>query len=489
MATLRVKKVGDGFRFYARWRDGSAYVERPIGPAWVVPVGDAQEKRNAKGEPIGDTCGSYTDRKGNPADGFFSIKAATGKLDDAQAAWEEERAKKAGDLTPEQVRAAKLRERARQLEEEAARVEGDQVVTFEDAAERWYEHRRDVKRLRQSTLNDYRRALDSRILPVLGSVPLLRLSEAEIVGFRDKLAGEKKPLKKGQRKADPALSPTTINKYLVVIDGVLRQACKRSTNGGFDLPSNPARDVEKIANRTVDQTEYLSAAEIASVAAALERGAHRSTRKTADGKFSKEVNELARRADDARDAAAALVAGFAGLRRGEIVGLKWTDVRLSEDRIIVRRAIVDGEEVTPKGKKERIVPLAQPVAQALARLDLVRREHAEAADIPPALGDDAYVFGNAFGEPLDPVALTIRYRKACVAIGLREVRWHGLRHSFTTMAREGFSADQVQRIVGHEDAATAQRYSHPRSRSTDADILTRTIAAEVAASAKDADAG
>ncbi len=43
----------------------------------------------------------------------------------------------------------------------------------------------------------------------------------------------------------------------------------------------------------------------------------------AGGAFAKDVHRLARNADDKRDAAAVLIAGFAGLRRGEIIGLRW----------------------------------------------------------------------------------------------------------------------------------------------------------------------
>lgn len=485
MATLRIKTTATGPRFYARWRDGSKYVERPVGPAWVVPAGDKAEKKNGKGEVIGDRIGTWVEKKGNPTGDYLTPDMATKKISAVEEAWAQEQADKAGELTPEQVKAARLRERARELEEEAARVEGDQVIKFRDAAERWYEHRRDIKGLKPSTLLDYRRALDARILPVLGEKALLRLGEGDIVKFRNDLRKEKKPVKEGDDNAKPAelaLTPTTINKYLVIIDGILRQACKKSTNGGCDLPSNPATEVEKITFDADDNTVYLRAWEIVAVAAALERGAHRNVKMPAGGEHAKEVNALARKADDVRDAAAVLISGFGGLRRGEVVGLRWRDVSLGDRRLTVAQSIVNKIPGTPKGKEKREVPIAQPVAQALARLDLARREHAAAANIPVALSDDALVFGGALGDALDPVALTIRYRKACRAIGLREVRWHGLRHSFTTMALEGFSADQVQRIVGHKDAATAQNYTHPRSRTTDADTLTRTIEQEIAAS-------
>ncbi|HET6505612.1 MAG TPA: site-specific integrase [Baekduia sp.] len=199
----------------------------------------------------------------------------------------------------------------------------------------------------------------------------------------------------------------------------------------------------------------------------------------AGGAFAKDVHRLAREADDVRDAAAVLVSGFAGLRRGEIVGLRWGDVSLMDARIDVRRAVVLGKEVTPKSGKARTVPMARQVAQALADLDAARRAHASAAGFPPALRDADPVFGTTAGDTLDASALTRRYKKACEAIGMRVVRWHGLRHSFVTAAREGFGADRVQQMAGHEDARTAQRYAHARSAADDADRLTAALEAQL----------
>jgi integrase len=98
--------------------------------------------------------------------------------------------------------------------------------------------------------------------------------------------------------------------------------------------------------------------------------------------LAKDMHRLARNADDKRDAAAVLIAGFAGLRRGEIIGLRWGDVSLTDARIDVRRAVVLGKEVTPKSGKARMVPMARQVAQALADLDAARRAHAEAGGFP-----------------------------------------------------------------------------------------------------------
>jgi hypothetical protein len=54
-------------------------------------------------------------------------------------------------------------------------------------------------------------------------------------------------------------------------------------------------------------------------------------------------------------------------------------------------------------------------------------------------------------------------------------------HSFVTAAREGFGADRVQQMAGHEDARTAQRYAHARSAADDAERLSVVLAAQMPA--------
>lgn len=468
MATLRVKDQGAGPRIYARWRHESRYIERLLGPGWLVRTGQPGAK------PNGRTIGEWRERRGRPADGFLTVDAATQAIPAAIDAWNA-----TSELDETQAAVARLRAQALALEDQARRLEGDRVVTFKQAAETWYEHRRDVKRVKASTLRSYRSDLDARILPALGTMPLVDVEVGTLTNFRDDLAALR------DDDDEPGLTPRTINKYLTIVGGILGHACRPADAGGFGLPSNPAPHVDKLGEEREDTTDYLSPADIVSVAAALGRGAHRDAKGVmpAGGAFAKDVHRMARDADDKRDAAAVLIAGFAGLRRGELIGLRWGDVSLTDERIDVRRAVVLGKEVTPKSGKARTVPMARQVAQALADLDAARRGHAEAAGFPPALRDADPVLGNAFGETVDASALTKRYKKACEAIGLRVVRWHGLRHSFVTAAREGFGADRVQQMAGHEDARTAQRYAHARSAADDAARLSALLEAQASENA------
>lgn len=347
-------------------------------------------------------------------------------------------------------------------------------MTFRKAAEAWYDHRRDVKGCKPSTLRDYRNALDATILPALGDRALWGLGPADILAFRDGLRTKEKKNAKGETVV-VTLAPRTVNKHLVLVDGILRLAGRSIGAGGFELEKNPAKEVEKLRSRPA-KFKPITAYEVVMVADALAAGKHRGVdieRTTAE------------RYEDARDSAAVITAGFAGLRLGELLGLQWQDVSLSGSKITVERAIVRGVPGTTKGDKTRVIPMADVVAKALARLDLAAREFAKEAKIPTALSGEAFVFAGVAGGSIDGTNLTKRYRAASLVAGVRVVKFHGLRHTFVTTAREGMSVDRVQAMAGHEDAATAQGYANPESRSTDAALLSETIAAVIAQNEKE----
>ena len=82
-----------------------------------------------------------------------------------------------------------------------------------------------------------------------------------------------------------------------------------------------------------------------------------------------EVWALVRAAASEQDAAIFLAAAFTGLRRGELVALRWRDVDFAGSVIRVRASYHEGVLTTPKSGKVRSVPMAPDVASALAKLD------------------------------------------------------------------------------------------------------------------------
>src|SRR5690606_31634097 len=103
-----------------------------------------------------------------------------------------------------------------------------------------------------------------------------------------------------------------------------------------------------------------------------------------------------------QDAAIYITAAFTGLRRGELLALRWRDVDFSAQVVRVRASYSDGALTTPKSGKVRSVPMAPDVAEALARL----------GQRPNWTGDDDLVFVGQSGSFLDGRALRRRYDAA-----------------------------------------------------------------------------
>ena len=152
-----------------------------------------------------------------------------------------------------------------------------------------------------------------------------------------------------------------------------------------------------------------------------------------------------------RDRAIVETAYAAGLRISELASADIASVDLRRGEI----------RVLGKGRKERIGLLGRPARRALAdyledgRPVLLERRHG--ADAPPV-----EVFLNHHGEPLGVRGLRYRLDRLCARAGLPQgVSPHTLRHSFATHLLDG-GADLriVQELLGHENLATTQVYTH-----------------------------
>jgi integrase len=157
-----------------------------------------------------------------------------------------------------------------------------------------------------------------------------------------------------------------------------------------------------------------------------------------------------------------------GLRRGELIALRWRDVDLSGEAIRVRGNYSYGQVVTPKSGKVQVVPMVPEVAQHLARLG--QRER--------FTGDDDPVFYNEVGCHIDASALRRRYQAAAKRAGLRPLPFHSLRHHFGSVAVNRASLVQVQAWMGHSHIQTTARYLHHRSQASDAALLAEAFASQ-----------
>ena len=153
------------------------------------------------------------------------------------------------------------------------------------------------------------------------------------------------------------------------------------------------------------------------------------------------------------------VAARTGLRLGELIGLRWSDVDLTRARLVVRQAIVRGAVTTPKNGKSRTVDLC-----------------AEAVDVLKAHRHlrGPLVFCGAGGKPLRRAETKWPLWGACKRAELPRAGWHALRHTFAShLAMLGATPKAIQELLGHSTLEMTMRYMHlaPETRAATVRLL------------------
>jgi integrase len=161
------------------------------------------------------------------------------------------------------------------------------------------------------------------------------------------------------------------------------------------------------------------------------------------------------------------VAAYTGLRRGELLALRWRDVDFALSKIVVTRSVsADVEAASTKSRRTREVPLPDQAAGALHRL----------WQRGAFTTRDDYVFVNRLGRRLDGSALRRRVERARQAAGLRPLRFHDLRHTYgSLLVAGGVDLASVKAAMGHSRITTTERYLHARSASALAARFTRAL--------------
>jgi integrase len=170
---------------------------------------------------------------------------------------------------------------------------------------------------------------------------------------------------------------------------------------------------------------------------------------------------------------AVVLAATTGLRRGEVLGLRWADVDLDRGRAAIRQtlgAVRDPDADsgthrptfgTPKTSRgERTVPLpAQTVAALRAHR---KRQLQERLVVGPDYTDQGLVFAEPDGNPIHPDRFARQFRARLAAADVPAIRFHDLRHTWATLALQaGVHPKVVQEVLGHSSIAiTLGTYSH-----------------------------
>ena len=336
--------------------------------------------------------------RGRPAEGHFTKRLAEDWLHDRL----------------EEVRRAELASFA------APSPAGAAKVTFAEAAVEYLRFAEQDRGCKPSTVRGYRNAIKVHLLPVFGEATLVEITVQEIERWRAGMSSV---------RVRRELSNKTKNNLLVLMHAIFRHAVKL-----YGLPANPVANVDRFRVRSSGDIQVFS---------------------------PEEVWALVRAAKSDADAAIFLTAAFTGLRRGEVLALRWRDVDFTGSTIRVRASYAAGKLTTPKSGKVRAVPMAPDVASALAKL----------GDREMYTGDDDFVFAGEVGLPLDGDALSSRYRDALARAGLRPLRFHDLRHTFGTRMIAKADIRRVQEWMGHADIQTTMKYLHYAPREEDAELV------------------
>jgi integrase len=275
--------------------------------------------------------------------------------------------------------------------------------------------------VRATTFVNYQGHVENHLVPRLGTVRLNELSGTLINRIYSEL------LSSGRTGNSECLSPTTVRR----IHATLHRALRDAVRWGL-LSDNPADRCDPPRARSDDVVEM----------------------RTWD------VTQLRRFLETVRDDALYPVwhvLAMTGMRRGECLGMRWSDIELAEGRIAVRKCLVAvGSEVRlsqPKtARARRVIALDPSTIDVLAT-------HAASRDPQDTAG---LVFTSAEGGFLNPNRVSKRFARLVAVSGLPRIRLHDLRHTHATIAlRAGVHPKIVSERLGHSTVSlTLDVYSH-----------------------------
>lgn len=293
------------------------------------------------------------------------------------------------------------------------------AVTMKDWLEVWLE---DYAPLNAGvgTVEGYEGVCRKHIVPALGSIRLTDLSPEAVQQFYRK------------QRTKGLAGQTVLHQHRI-----LNAALKRAVRVG-KLSWNPIDRVDPPRIREEHEPNAIDVAETVEVLAKLEGG------------------ELY---------VPALLAVRAGLRRGEVLALRWSDVDLDACRLRVERACDPskanrGGYKLPKSRESRRTVSFTADVQAALRAHRTAQK-ARRLRLGVAYQDHGLVVSHDDGTSRDPSRFSNAWTKARKDLGI-EVGFHELRHSYASqLAGLGVSLGAVQALMGHADPMTTQRvYTH-----------------------------
>ena len=301
-------------------------------------------------------------------------------------------------------------------------------ITFADFCVQYLEVKKNT--LSPQTCNFYSKVIDEELMPMFARLKMKDLRTYHIQQFVQYLATEKKRLD----GREGGIAASTVKRYTTVLRSIVTMAYKFEY---IEDDIGRSRRIEFPKEET-KEVEAFTLEEVGDILKALE----------SEPWHIRAVIE---------------VALFTGCRRGEIVGLKWSDIDFENQRISVKRSIYklsDGKarEKEPKSKCSiRTISIPERLCKTLTEYRLQQNRHI--AYLGDAWRNLDYVFTEEDGYVMNPQTPTKQFDHFLKRDGIRHLKFHGLLHTSATMLlANGCDIKTVSSRLGHADITTTNIY-------------------------------
>lgn len=288
-------------------------------------------------------------------------------------------------------------------------------------------------RLRKSSYESYRRNIELHVVPALGKRPLDQLSPEDIDVFYAVLLKSGRKKRPGEKGKAIGLAPKSVHNIHVMLNKALSDAARKGTVvrnvvALADPPSLAARKRREIKAWEIDQlVQFLDAIASHRLAPAFELAAN------------------------------------TGMRRGEVLGVRWRDIDLDAGRVAVRQALVSvAYEVSisdvKTGTSRRTIDIDDDLVQVLGDWRKVRTEERDGVGPAP----DDLVFVKVDGTSPHPDIFSQLFDRTVAKIDVPDISLHDLRHTHATLLlKSGVPVKVVSERLGHANVAfTMNVYQH-----------------------------
>ena len=291
--------------------------------------------------------------------------------------------------------------------------------TFAQWLDYWY---KDIilPQIEETTAYGYRGMIENYLKPQLGEIRLQKLTARDIQQYYTWLMDEKE------------LSPNTVIKHHNLLTNTLNAAERQEY-----ITKNPMRAVSPPKKRQREAKFYTP----------------------------EQLGILLDKAVGTRLELPVYICAYLGLRRGELCGLRWSDVDLEHQTITIENTRTQaGKKEIEKGTKTASSTRTLYLPDTLCDMLKAAKEHQQAcrAEYKNAYDDNDYVVVMEDGRPFRPNYLSELFGKFLADNDLPKIVLHELRHTFASLSNQaGIPAYNIGKALGHSTPATTQKiYTH-----------------------------